>query len=636
MAFDLKTAKPDAEFDLKTAKPETEPSRASSYWDTAMSVVNPFDKKSIAAGTNLMANLLEPGSDTEAAVRGATDSASLGVGPKLARWLYGQGEADAQAQAKSEHPLSTTAGNLVGAIPAGLGIARAGLAAGPQVIRQLAGAGVAGAGLGAIQGAASTDKLSDLPANIGEGALIGGGSGAIGQGVASGIAKVAPKVAAAFKPKVSPESVTPSVVIPRVMTAEETLRAKTAPIVQQITLPAGGATLGGLAGYSGMLKGKNTGTDAESSIASRGLDTAQGMLGGAAIGAISKNAKPLATAAIQAVGREAASLGNFVGDEANKGVDLFGKLGKWIAGNPGADEKAVRQAAMAATATPKGRGDLDTGGNHPVSPDTTPPSGGSSAMSDETVARDAAAQFQQAIVPTPQTPMTPSQRYLKYQSDLKGAKTPQERNSLADQFEKDVSELQKNNVTSVESPEPTATIKWKEGDSGNAPMKMSEMGKDSGEYASATPEAKAGMSDLLTKLNKNPLNAMNDLHTLGDSKTAGNAAATAKAHGFRNKEEMFAAWDKTPEAKVIDDAMAAAENSNNLGLPGLRDGDFESVFINHELNSPGLKALPKIVKDANNGRFSSEELRGMNDIFDESESVDDILDFIHTHIDSKY
>lgn len=109
--------------------------------------------------------------EVEAILRGASDSASFGVGPRIARAIYPDEEKSQEVSAK-ENPWYQLLGGLIGGIPQGLGAARASAFAGPALANQVAAGVTSGAALGAAHGLGSGGDVNKEGA---AGAALGAG-----------------------------------------------------------------------------------------------------------------------------------------------------------------------------------------------------------------------------------------------------------------------------------------------------------------------------------------------------------------------------------------------------------------------------------------------------------------------------
>lgn len=310
-------------------------------------------------------------------------------GPTIAHDAPGEGtynqllaeEQAANTKAANDHPVANIAGNVLGGIPQGLGVARTAMAAGPGIFRPILAGGAAGAGQGAIQGAAQTPDLTNLPQaakDTAMGASVGGAAGVVG----TGLTKVIPVIKNA-------------VAAPGMAATADALKG-TAPsagigVLDRLSLPGLGA-LGGMGSKAlGIGQPKASWeTDTPSAIA----DVAKSGLQGAALGAAAKYGIKAGAAALDAAGNTALGAAKKVGSDADKvfaaatsdasntGSDPFGKLGKWFSpglesDNPQVqqvaqkvasvadplDDTTSRQTAMALETTPEGRA---------VSNDTSP------------------------------------------------------------------------------------------------------------------------------------------------------------------------------------------------------------------------------------------------------------------------
>jgi hypothetical protein len=234
-----------------------------------------------------------PGSKSEAAVRGFSNAASLGLGNKLQAYLRAIGddtggkqsylerartledeERIANATAASTNPKSYIAGNIVGSLPAAANIANVARGAAPILQSQALGSAARGAGAGAtygaIQGAGASDSdYANLLSSMGKQAAIGAGTGALTGGLAGkAIDKSQAAMAANLAGKEAP---------PVTATAAGT-------IANQISLPALGA-LGGM-GYRNVQS--DNPTDWTNDPYSAALETGIAGAKGAALGAAAK------------------------------------------------------------------------------------------------------------------------------------------------------------------------------------------------------------------------------------------------------------------------------------------------------------------------------------------------------------
>ena len=168
MAFDLASAKPAQGFDLASAKPvqSDEPG-----W-------------------------FEPGSKSEAAIRGFSQAATMRFGDEIQAYLRAipdigskegyfatanrlkQEERGANSTAANTNPGSYLAGSVAGALPQAANIASVARTAAPIAGSVAAGraaaAGGAGAVYGAAQGAGNANTMSEVPGEMAQGAAIGG------------------------------------------------------------------------------------------------------------------------------------------------------------------------------------------------------------------------------------------------------------------------------------------------------------------------------------------------------------------------------------------------------------------------------------------------------------------------------
>ncbi len=318
----------------------------------------------------------------------------------------------------------------------------------------MAGAGAAGAALGGTQGAISTDKLADIPEEAATGALYGGIGGAGSQAIATGLAKGLPALARMIKgtPKELPGNVDPGSVEGLQMAAaaeaakKAAAAARAANPVVQLTLPAGGATLGGLAGYTGAFKTPNASTDAPSSLADKMIDTGEGMAAGATIGALSKNARPMISDAGKVIGTKVSDagkaigtkVGNMISDEANQGADPFGKLGKWFAAGKESPNASV--AAQAAKIEPVlENADNDTAREIAMDMTTTPEK--RAVVNSESPVHNEVEPTAPVVSDTTK-PTTQSQLYQEYMKAYDAATNKNAKLALGNKFEQDLKAMQ--------------------------------------------------------------------------------------------------------------------------------------------------------------------------------------------------
>lgn len=149
----------------------------------------------------------QPGSKSEAVVRGAANAATFGFGDEIQALIRTIGDKRtykelrdeqraANAASQEENPWSYGAGGVAGSLPQGLAILRGAALAGGPVLQQAAGAGIRGAGFGAVQGAGAAPELSDIPGASATGAAIGGATAAVAQPVAKLIGDIPNKIGA--------------------------------------------------------------------------------------------------------------------------------------------------------------------------------------------------------------------------------------------------------------------------------------------------------------------------------------------------------------------------------------------------------------------------------------------------------
>jgi hypothetical protein len=360
-------------------------------------------------------------------------------------------------------------------------------------------------------------------------------------------------------------------------------------IAQVITNPliSGAAGIG--AGQMGWMpsSGMFTGTDPYSAALRTGEDALKGVVAGQALkfgrGAVNNIAGGVADRTAKLVSTGSTTPGE--GLVTNKGQDLFGRLGQWMA----ADPKAAQKAAMDATTSTSGRAstksgmkdDGDNGGIVASGPDSTPPSGGGTDikspitdMLDENMRKAGL-----DPVASEPTPTTSGELFAKLLRDQAKTTSGAEKKALEKKFFEDYDALQKkNNVTAAE---PTATIKWKEGDSGNTPMRMSDVGKTSDGYASATPAEQAEMDLAAKKWKQQPFEQLQK--NIDD--------ARMKGTGWANEVEK-AGWE-------MDDYYTKVLQDRRKGYSDILSGankDEEAKLIHKKLGirGPSAKQIAEI------------------------------------------
>jgi len=392
MAFDINSAKKNTSFDIASAKPST---------------------TNVVPQVNEGPGWFQPGSRSDAAVRGFSNAATFGFGDEaqaFLRSLSGQGSykdlrdqerAANEAAATGPHSGYNLAGNVVGAIPQGLQAVRSGILQGPGLIKNALGAGKAGAAMGAVQGAGATEDITNLPQvikDVGANATLGAASNAVAVPAAAAITKFGKPIAQYLKGAATDKTAaataqalkdTPVVAAPVVQSAGAALANK-------LSLPAVGAVLN--AGRVNIGDNKpDWSTDPWSAAGETAIAAGTGALAGAGLKYGTRLAGNLATDAYQGIKPIAQAAGKTLSQTAENFVQSgtaggetfasdsaarkllnspFGTLKGYLqtgkaspnasvkqaaqqieqtVANAGGDATASRQAAMAAQGTPEGR-----------------------------------------------------------------------------------------------------------------------------------------------------------------------------------------------------------------------------------------------------------------------------------------
>jgi hypothetical protein len=324
----------------------------------------------------------QPGSKSDAAVRGFVQGSTLGLGKYLQapinaaisgdpKQSYWQNILSSVEQEKANNALaadkntgSYLAGNIAGALPQGLMAARA-AATSPTLLGQVAKAAGVGGTAGAISGASDANSVAEVPGNAGRGAMWG----AVGQGAGPVLGKVIPPAITALT-KVGPAA---EKIMPVALTGSS-----------QVTMPA----LGALFNATRANVMDDTRPDWATDPYSAAMFTAKAGAIGAAGGLVAKAGPHMAgnagAALSNTIKNGATWFGNKVGPAVDNLVETgstsgttanskFPVLEKWFANKAG-----TKPTPAEWTTTPDKPvvPEWDTTPGKPVAPewDTTPPS----------------------------------------------------------------------------------------------------------------------------------------------------------------------------------------------------------------------------------------------------------------------
>jgi hypothetical protein len=338
----------------------------------------------------------QPGSKSEAVVRGAADTASMGLGkvvnsivsplwssdPNKSYWENVKSNMSSEQQANNnaadKNPGSYVAGSVVGGIPQALGIVRAGNIAAqgvsqfPLIARAL-GMGTTGAAMGGVHGATEAPTPSEIPSSAKKEALVGGV-----------INSAIPFVGKAFTgaKNIISGNTQAGVVnaikeVPTNTQAKDIGNAVASSISKQVSIPALGALAG--MGYKNTMSGEKPDWSRSwpDAVVQTGVAGAQG----AALGTAAKWGTKLVGAgkdeALYQGGRLFDKAGKYIGDStigklATEGTapnplsGSFSKIKNFIsgpkpvAGTEGQSPEVIRKAAMDAATSSEGRSATNT------------------------------------------------------------------------------------------------------------------------------------------------------------------------------------------------------------------------------------------------------------------------------------
>jgi len=166
--------------------------------------LNPLNPEGYLAST-----VGTPGSRTDATIRGAINSSTFGFGDEASAALRSlvpgsegykalrDTERNRNTAAAEAHPGYDIAGNVIGAVPQGLQVARGAVQAGTKMIPQMLGAGKVAARQGVVTGLGQTEDITNpaqVVEDVGASTALSGVTNALGIPVAKGVGAVAKTV----------------------------------------------------------------------------------------------------------------------------------------------------------------------------------------------------------------------------------------------------------------------------------------------------------------------------------------------------------------------------------------------------------------------------------------------------------